>query len=353
MAHGIGGLPGGGVNPEGGAIRLPGGATDGSRGITQQTSRAQIPNGSLVEGLVTAKEGDNYQVRIGAQLMNARSSVSLSVGQRFRATWDSSTSPPTLHLQSAEMSVLAKFSGRDRQIAVALLTRGLPVKDDVVWGLRQQWMQNGGDPGKLGVLVELWARGVAMTEANVELFSWYMGLSPETTLAIWRKIRERLRSRKFGSPKELLQEIRGDGDDVKRFLAAHALAGKAGRKGIDPASLLAPAWWPVDDGAGETLMARVALATEKLDNRSVWWFSFSVDGETLGAVFGDVMTNSKALSVSLKLENPGKLPYVEKHLSELKRDLEETTLFVQHIGVGVHRPDSFDLPSSRSLDMEA
>ena len=42
MAHGIGGLPGGGVNPEGGAIRLPGGATDGSRGITQQTSRAQI-----------------------------------------------------------------------------------------------------------------------------------------------------------------------------------------------------------------------------------------------------------------------------------------------------------------------
>ncbi|MDR1943530.1 MAG: flagellar hook-length control protein FliK, partial [Synergistaceae bacterium] len=243
----IGGLQGGAVNPNTGGIRPPVGEGQGvARPGAQQTP--QIPNGAVVEGLVVGKDGEAYQVRIGAHILNARSTIPLFVGQRFRAAWDSSAAPPMLRLQQTDLAVLSRFSGRDQQIAQALLTRGLPVNDDVIWTLRQQWMQNGGNPSKLGVLAELWARGAAMTEGNVALLVWYMELSPDRAMQIWKKIKDRLHSRKFNSPRELLEALRNEGDeDVRDFLRAHALAGKPARRGLDPAMLLAPAWWPLDD----------------------------------------------------------------------------------------------------------
>ena len=355
MAYGVGGLPGGAIDPNSGGIRQPVG--DG-QGVARPGAGGRIADGAVVEGLVTAKDGESYQVRIGTQLLNARATIPLFVGQRFRAVWDTSTSPPMLRLQQADMAVLARFTGRDQQIAMALLSRGLSVKDEVLWGLRQQWMQNGGDPTKLGTLVELWARGAAMTEGNVALLSWYMELSPDRAMQIWKKIRERLHERAHKSPAAMLAALKGGGDDeadeeIARFLKAHALAGKPARRGLDPSMLMAPAWWPVDDEAGGAAMARVAISSDELKGRKVWWVSFEMDGNRIGPILGDVMTNGRALSVNLKLKDHAQVPYVRSHMTALGKELDEIAMPVQHLGVGEFRPDDSRDTSKRGLDLEA
>ena len=110
----IGGLSGGIVDP--GVRGTSGEGTPVSRHGTQVSGRG-IAYGSLVDGLVTAKDGEMYRVKIGAQTLSARSAVILFPGQRFRALWDASTSPPTLRLQHSDTAMLARFSGRDQQVA--------------------------------------------------------------------------------------------------------------------------------------------------------------------------------------------------------------------------------------------
>ena len=356
MAYGVGGLPGGAVDPNTGGIRPPVGESQGAA----RPGAAQRPaDGALVEGLVVSKEGDAYGVRIGSQLFNARATIPLFVGQRFRAVWDASTSPPMLRLRQADMAVLERFSGRDRQIAMTLLSRGLPVKDEVIWSLRQLWMQSGGDPAKLGTLAELWARQAAATPENVALLSWYLELSPARALAIWKRIRERLRAAGEAgrrTPASLLAALRAGEDgqedgETSRFLAAHALAGKPARDGLDPSMLMVPSRWPDEDG--EERMARVTVSTDERNGRKIWWLSFEMEGSGIGAVIGDVMTNGRALSVSLKLKDHARVSYVRGALSALKEELDEIPLPLQHLGVGEYRPDESRSGSARSLDMEA
>jgi hypothetical protein len=353
MAH-VGGLQGGAINPNsGGVIRPPVGE---GQGVARPGAPGspQIPNGSVVEGLVVGKEGESYQVRIGVNLLNARSTIPLFVGQRFRAVWDSSTAPPVLKLQQADLAMLGRFSGRDQQIALALLSRGLPANDEVLWTLRQQWMLNGGDPSKLGVLAELWARGAAMTEANVALLAWYMELSPAKVMQIWKKIQDRLHMRKFTSPRELLEALKDDDDeDVRNFLKAHSLAGKPAKSGLDPAMLLAPAWWPVDGDTDEPVMAKVSFSMDERGDRQVWWVSFEMDGNSIGPVLGDVMTNSKALSVNIRLENEAKIPVVAMNLQALRDELSEIPLALQHLGVGAFVRGERNGSTKQGLDMEA
>jgi hypothetical protein len=351
MAH-ISGLGGNAINPNTGGIRPPVGEGQATRPAFQ--GPLQIPNGAEVEGLVLGKDGEMYQVRIGLNLMNARSSIPLFVGQRFRAVWDSTTTPPLLRLQQADMAVLSRFPGRDQQIASALLSRGLPVNDEAIWTLRQQWMQNGGDPSRIGVLAELWARGAAMTEANAALLAWYMELTPGAAMHIWKKIQDRLHSKKFGSPKELLDALKDDKDgDVRDFLAAHALAGKPARRGLDPAMLLAPSWWPVDGNGREPVMAKVSFSSDEMGERQVCWVSFEMDGGFLGAVLGDVMTNSKALSVNIRLEDAAKIPAIRDNLPALRDELSEIPLALQHLGVGVFARGERLISSKQGLDVEA
>lgn len=353
----VSGLPGGMIDPNaGGAIRPPvgGGQPVARPGVAQPG----IANGTVVEGLVTNKEGEAYTVRIGAQTLSARSTIPLFVGQRFRAVWDSSSAPPMLRLQQSDMALLARFGGRDQPVAFALLSRGLPVGDNVLLAIRQSWMQTGADPAKLGVLAELWARNLPMNETNIALFAWYMALTPAQAMEIWKKIRDRMRTQKFSSPGDLLDAIRGDGDpDVKRFLRAHALAGKPARKGLekglDPAMLLAPAWWPVDDAGGEPAMARVSFSSEERRGRHVWWLNFELEGESLGPVRGDVMTNGHAISVNIRLRDESKVPFVEENLPALRDDLSEVALPVQHLGVAPYRQDGrFVRAGTVGLDME-
>ena len=345
----ISGLPGGIVDP--GVRGTPGESAPVSRPGAQVHGRG-IADGSLVEGLVTGKEGEMYRVKIGSQTLSARSTVILFPGQRFRAVWDASTSPPTLRLQHSDTAMLARFSGRDQQVASALFSRGMPVDEESVAELRRQWLARGGDPAKLGAMAELWARGAELTEANVMLLAWYMALTPEETARIWKKIRARLRGKKASSPKELLTALKNGGDaEVARFLASHAIAGRKAREGIDPAALLAPAWWPMNQD-GETKRARVAFSGEHHGERRVWRCAFGFDGDSLGPVNGDVVSNGTSVSINIRLETERSAEIVRAGLDELRGELAEIPLHIQYLGANVTPRDETTADERRGLDME-
>lgn len=348
----ISGLPGGMINTDPGGIqRTPGGAQAPARPGAEGTG---IADGSIVDGLVTSQSGDAYTVRIGSRMLNAKSTIPLFVGQRFRAVWDASSQPPTLRLQTSDLAVAARFSGRDQQVAYALLSRGLPLTDDVMRSMRTNWLAAGGSPEKLGIIAELWARDLPLTDSNIALLSWYMGMSPEQASQIWRRIRDRIRRSGAASPKDLLEALRGGGDpDVERFMRAHAMAGKPARRGLDPAMLLAPAWWPVDDGDGESVMARVSLAYEEDGSVRVSWLNFEIEGEYLGLVRGSVMTNERALSISIRMKDESKISVVEGNLPVLRDDMSELSMPLQHIGVSPIQDETRqDRSRTRGLDME-
>jgi hypothetical protein len=344
----VGGLSGGAVDP--GVRGTPGEGTPVSRHGTRVAGRG-IADGSLVEGLVTAKDGDMYRVKIGAQTLSARSTVILFPGQRFRALWDASTSPPTLRLQHSDTAMLARFSGRDQQVASALFSRGMPVDEESVAELRRQWLAQGGDPAKLGAMAELWARGAELTETNVMLLAWYMALTPEETARIWKKIRDRLRGKKSSSPKGLLSALKDGGDaEVERFLASHAIAGRKAKDGIDPAALLAPAWWPMNRD-GEPKRARVAFSGEHHGERRVWRCAFGFEGAFLGPVNGDVVSNGTSVSINIRLETEKSADRVRAGLDELREELAEIPLNIQYLGASVARRGE-TAADGRGLDME-
>lgn len=349
----IGGLPGGSIDRNlGGAIRPPAG---GVSGAARPGAPGQgIANGSVVEGLVTSASEGGYMVRIGGQMLSARSTIPLFVGQRFRAVWDSTSMPPTLKLQSSDMQVLSRFSGRDQQIAFSLLSRGLPVNDQTLLPLRQAWLSSGGDPNKLGVMAELWARGLQMTDANISLFSWYMGLTPEQASQIWKRIKEKMDSRRYDSPADLLEALRDEGDDeeMSRFMKAHAMAGKPARRGLDPTLLLAPAWWPVSDGDSGG-MARVSISYEEERGVRVSWMNFEMECDYLDLVRGDAMTNERAISANIRMRREDRIPEVEAALPELREELSSLSLPIQRLAVGPLRDDkSYSRTETVGLDME-
>jgi hypothetical protein len=344
--------PGG---PGAGGIRPPvGDGSQVSRQGAAQPSPHGIADGSLVEGLVTAKNGDMYQVRIGSQTMSALSSIPLFTGQRFRAVWDASASPPMLRLQAADMALISRFTGRDQQVALALVSRGMPVNDETMWNLRRCWMRSEGDPARLGALAELWARGADMTDSNVALMMWYMELTPEHAMQIWKRLRERLRERRFASQRDMLSALKEEGDEeALRFLQAHALAGRPARGGLDPSMLLAPAWWPVDGDEDTPVMARVSLSCERKDGRQAWWMAFEMEGNSLGCVKGDIMTNGRALSANIRLADEKSAGRVRDALPALREDLSKILVPMQYIGVGVSKgEDRRDGASFQALDME-
>jgi hypothetical protein len=257
-----------------------------------------------------------------------------------------------LRLRYADMTVAARFTGRDQNVALTLLSRGMPVNEEIVAELRKQWMKSGGDPAKLGALAELWARGEEMNERNVDMLVWYMGLSSEDVARLWKKIRERLRSRKFGSPKELLASLQEEGDEeVKTFLAAHTLAGRPAKHGLDPASLLAHAWWPMS-GDDEHMRARVAFSCESRDERHVWRTAFDFEGRSLGPVHGDAITNGKAMSANIRLDDERHAVRVRRSLPGLRRELASIPLALQYLGVGVSAVDDGEPEEHYGLDME-
>jgi hypothetical protein len=248
--------------------------------------------------------------------------------------------------------MLARFSGRDQQVASALFSRGMPVDEESVAELRRQWLARGGDPAKLGAMAELWARGAELTDANVTLLAWYMALSPEETARIWKKIRDRLRDRKASSPRALLAALKDGGDaEISKFLASHAIAGRKARDGIDPAALLAPAWWPMNHD-GEPKRARVAFSGEHHDERRVWRCAFGFEGSFLGPVNGDVVSNGTSVSINIRLETEKSAEKVRAGLDMLREELSEIPLNIQYLGVNVASRGEAAADEHRGLDME-
>ena len=349
----VGGLPGGAIGPDGrgaGGIRPSDGG--GAQISRPGGERPGIADGSIVDGLVTGRDGDMYQVKIGQRTLNARSTIPLFVGQRFRAVWDASSSPPTLRLSHSDMTMLARFSGRDQSVASALLSRGMPVSEANVAELRRLWMKGGGTAERLGALAELLARGLETSDRNISLIAWYMGLSSEDAARIWRRIRARAREGKFASPRELLSALRDDEDEeTSTFLEAHTLAGRPARGGLDPASLLVPARWPLDVAAGP-LLAKVAFAREVHDGRGVWRAAFEFEGRSLGVTRGGLITDERAMSVSIRVDGEAGADRVRDAIPDLRRELASVPLILQYLGVSASSGDD-EAPEGRyGLDME-
>ncbi|MDR1378110.1 MAG: hypothetical protein LBJ36_03570 [Synergistaceae bacterium] len=339
-----------------------------SQGRPIQLPLAGIRSGTLVEGQVLAQNADGtYNVRINAQggqpaqTLLARATVDLIVGEHFRAVWDSSGGEkiPVLRLSQSELSFLAKLPLADRELATALLARGMPLSDEVLLSVRESWRRMGGDPEQVAPLLELWARDLPMTSGNVQVLSWYMGLNGDETNALWGRIRKELkeRSRKGEDPVAILRGLKedeghGENKEIAAFLKGHSLLLRAPREDVDPSLLNAPLW-PVQEGL-EHLSARVFVGrVHEQKKRRYWQMGFGVEGTRLGLIGGDVESDGRSYNLNLYAERQATCELLKHKRHSIRKELEGVPLALQFIGIsqiisgGLRR----QLLSGRGLDI--
>ncbi|MGI6783781.1 MAG: hypothetical protein ACOX5A_06085 [Aminivibrio sp.] len=325
-ARGIGGIQGPSVRPG-----LPEGQPRVDESLRQPGTRLPgFADGTVVNGRVLeAREEGTYLVRVAGQNLLARANMILIPGQHFRAVWDSSGNIPVLRLSDAETALLGKLAPGDRELASALISRGLPMNDQALASLRTAWTAMGGLPEQLGPMAELWARGLPLTSGNVQILAWYLNLGDGEVSAIWKKIREDVRRRagRGENPASVLKELMDGGDDKAAFLKGHGLLSKPSRDGVDP-SLLAPALLPAGDGDG-ALMARITTGAWKRQGKSFWSVSFEVEGDRLGPMSGDVETDGRNLGVVLKAEREDAFEILNSRRRALRRELGDLAAALQ------------------------
>ncbi|HQF91282.1 MAG TPA: hypothetical protein PK393_03910 [Synergistaceae bacterium] len=343
MVRGIGDLPPSGIPPRGteGFPR----PIDGGRG---RDGAPPLVHGALVEGTVVALEGEEaYRIQVAGRFLTARSTVPLSVGQRFRAVWDASGDIPMLRLQESDQALLGRISPQDRDLAEALLSRGLPLSKDVLSSLRGAWLRLGGGSERLGPMVELWARHLPLTEENLRILAWYATLDNSEVRRHWRRIRDQLKDP--ATPREGYLRGRLEDDELRRFATATGLLATPAREGVDP-SLLTPVRWPLDDE--EPLPAKVSAQVEETKHGKVYRVAFEVEGEALGVVGGEVTSDGVQLAVNLRPEDPMMASLLRRRLPELERDLADGALRLVRAGVTKPRPGG--TPTRlRRVDLEA
>ncbi|MDR1979155.1 MAG: hypothetical protein LBQ42_10535 [Synergistaceae bacterium] len=328
-----------------------------------------IRSGTLVEGQVLSRNADgNYTVRINAQggqspqTLLARATVELIVGEHFRAVWDSSGTDkiPVLRLSEGELSFLSKLPLADRELANALLSRGMPLSDEVLLSVREAWRRMGSGPEQLEPLLELWARDLPMTPGNVHILSWYMGLSGEAANSVWARIRKEMKERlRAGeNPVDILRDLKENKEsskdpEIAKFLEGHSLLLRAPRGDVDPSFLGAPLW-PVRDDMAH-MLARVFVGRvreqNKRDNRGYWQMGFAVEGSRLGFIGGNVESDGRSYNLNLYAEQLATCELLKHKRHAIRKELEKIPLILQFIGVSRTVDDGLRLLSGRGLDI--
>ena len=322
-----------------------------------------IPSGTLVEGQVLSQNANGYTVRINpqngqpAQILQARATVDLIVGEHFRAIWDASGDKiPVLRLSESELSFLSKLPLADRELANALLSHGMPLSNEVLLSVREAWRRMGSNSEQLQPLLELWARNLPMTPANVQTLSWYMGLNGEVAHSAWTRIRKEMqeRTRKGENPVDILRDLKENKEKnpaISKFLEGHALLLRAPREDVDPSLLGAPLW-PQEDM--EHLPARVFVGRiHEENNRKYWQMGFVVESPRLGFISGNVESDGRSYNLNLYTEQFATCELLKHKRHAIRKELEGIPLILQFIGISQAVDDKLrrQLLSGRGLDI--
>ena len=323
---------------------------------------AGVRTGQVVEGSVLGQNQDGtYLVRVdvngGTQELRARATVSLIPGEHFRAVWDASgpDGVPVLRLSQGELSFLSQIPAKDRELATALLARGLPLSNEVLSAIKDAWRKAGGNEN-LSSFIELWARDVPMTLENASLLSQYAAMSGAEATEMWNKIRRELKERTKGGndPVKILRSMKESTDDIGRFLQAQSILMKSPRNDVNPALLAAPFWPLMDSPSQQNMTAKIYVGRSASgDGQRYWQVGFGITGATLGEVGGLVESDGKSCNLTLNAEKASTCKLIEKRRRELRRELLGVGIPVTFIGVALKAPDTAKdvLAAGRGLDI--
>ncbi|MBQ9419443.1 MAG: hypothetical protein IJU31_03600 [Synergistaceae bacterium] len=303
---------------------------------------AGIKTGMLVEGSVLSQNEDGtYLVRVDVngtpQELRARATISLILGEHFRAVWDASGSDgvPVLRLSQGELSFLSQIPARDRELATALLARGLPLSSEVLNAIKDAWRKSGSQPGQLSSFIELWARDVPMTLDNAALLSQYAAMNGAEATEMWEKIRRELKNKtsKGDDPVKALKDMKEGDDDIAKFLQAQSILMKSPRSEVNPALLAAP-FWPVLNEASQNMTAKIYVGrSAEEDGQKYWQVGFGITGSVLGEVGGLVESDGKSCNLTLNAEKPETCKLIERRRRDLRKELQGLELPVVFIGI--------------------
>ncbi len=320
-------------------VGVGGGIESGAR-IAQDL--AAIRTGTLVEGRVLSLNRDgSYTVRLegqggrAAQTLTARSTLPLIVGEHFRAVWDAKGADgvPVLRLSASELSVLSRLPMADRELATALLSRGLPLSDEVMMAVRDAWKRMGGLPDQVSPILELWARAAPMTGDNVQLLTWYSALDRNAAGGLWERIRREIRerTRKGENPIDVIKNLKERDDEGGRFLKAHSLLLRPPRDECNPL-LLSGIFWPSDED--QPLTAKVFSGkAHDVNGKRYWQVGFGVEGSRLGFIGGSVESDGRACNLNLYAESSATCELLKYKRHAVRKELEGQPLVLQSINI--------------------
>lgn len=323
---------------------------------------AGVRTGTVIEGSVLSQNTDGtYLVRVEVngtmQELKARATLSLIPGEHFRAVWDASGADgvPVLRLSQGELSFLSQIPARDRELATALLARGLPLSNEVLSAIKDAWRKTGSQDGQLSSFIELWARDVPMTMENASLLSQYAAMNGNEATDMWNRIRRELKERtgKGTDPVKALRDMKEGSDDMAKFLQAQSILMKSPRNEVNPALLAAP-FWPLMENASQNMTAKIYVGrSAEDDGQKYWQVGFGITGSVLGEVGGLVESDGKSCNLTLNAEKPETCRLIERRRRELRRELEGSGIPVSFIGISRRAPEAERdvLIAGRGLDI--